>query len=334
MVSSRSRRSLSEKARGAARKLARASGQPEPEGAPESSRLERWLRPLFGGELDRIDAAVSGAGPEGYAAFRDLDDDVWALLLTKEYEGWPGIRSFLPDLPEPALQQMWNGASGPALAGQSVCFYRVLKQSQARHGSVPLEAARVLDFGCGWGRLTRLLARDVEPGNLYGCDPVDQILDVCRETGVPATLFRSDFLPDRLDVEAPLDLAFAFSVFTHVSERTARATFDAVIDALAPDGLFVFTVRPVAYLDLVPDLEAALAATGRGRESLETDPVYLFLAHETEDHPQSDGEEMDYGESVIGLPWIRENWAARADLVDVNVMIGDIYQVAVTMRKR
>ena len=92
----------------------------------------------------------------------------------------------------------------------------------------------MLDFGCGWGRLTRMLARDVAPGNLFGCDPAQGILDVCRADRVPAELARSDFLPQRVPFDGPFDLAFAFSVFTHLSERAAEASLDALHAALAP----------------------------------------------------------------------------------------------------
>ncbi len=170
--------------------------------APADAGLDQWLVPLFGDELDRIDAFVADAGPEAYAAFRDLDDELWSLLLTLEYGAFPNIRSFLPGLPERGLQEMWNGTSGAALAAQSVGFYRRLKQASAEYGPEDLSASRVLDFGCGWGRLTRMLARDVEPGNLYGCDPVESILDVCRENGVPAELARSEFLPEAVPFDA------------------------------------------------------------------------------------------------------------------------------------
>ena len=68
----------------------------------------------------------------------------------------------------------------------------------AAHGAVPLDAARVLDFGCGWGRLTRMLARDVAPGNLYGCDPAQAHPGRLPRDRVPAELARSD-VPARAD---------------------------------------------------------------------------------------------------------------------------------------
>ena len=341
MTSASSARPLSRKASDAAARTARRlAGTRFGRRAVESLRstpaetgLDQWLEPLFGDELDRIEAEIDGAGPEGYAAFRDLDDDLWSLLLTLEYEGWPGIRSFLPGLPDPALQQMWNGTSGPALAAQSVCFYRKLKEMQSRFGAGELEQANVLDFGCGWGRLTRMLARDLEPGRLFGCDPVENILDVSRESGVPAKLARSEFLPESLPFDEDFDLVFSFSVFTHISEAAHMASLEAIHGGLKPGGLFVVTVRPPAYLDFNPLMAPANQALGPDRDRALEEPHYIFVSHETEGHPQFDGQEMSYGETVITLPYVRENWSPMFELLDVSVMTGDMYQVALTLRK-
>ena len=304
---------------------------------PVPVSLDQWLRPLFGEELDRIEAALEGAGPEGYALFRELDDDLWSLLLTKEYSEWPRIRAFLPDLPEPALQQMWNGTSGPALAAQSVCFYRKLKEMQGTHGAGPLAESRILDFGCGWGRLTRMLGRDLEPGNLYGCDPVESILQISRDSRVPARLGRSDFLPESLPFEEKFDLIFAFSVFTHISEAAHFASLKAIHGGLAENGLFVVTVRPPAYIDFNPLMQPAIDRLGPDYLAKLREPRYVFVPHETEGHPQFDDaadDPMSYGETVITLPYVREKWADLFDLVDVSVLTGDMYQVALTLRRR
>jgi SAM-dependent methyltransferase len=310
-------------------------GQPEPEAEPAGpghSDLDRWLVPLFGERLREIESRIAGGGDDAWGEFRELDDDLWALLLTLEYDAFPGIRTFLPDLPSRETQEMWNGASGPALAAQSVAFYRRLKELQARFGNRDLVRSKVLDFGCGWGRLTRMLARDVEPANLYGCDPVEEILDACRRSGVPGNLARSEFLPDALPFDTGFDLVFAFSVLTHVSEAAARSIIGAVSGSLDSGGLFVFTIRPPAYLDVNPLRGPALE--GLDREQALAGPAYLFAPHPEEDHPQYDGEEMTYGESVITLPWIEQNWSGEFEIADVAVNLADIYQVVVTLRKK
>jgi SAM-dependent methyltransferase len=338
-------RPLAEKAtvaaRDAARRLARTGiGRRAVSGLrtdPSPARLDEWLVPLFGEELGRIEKAVKGAGPEGYAEFRDLDDDLWSLLLTKEYDAFPGIREFLPGHPEPALQEMWNGTSGTTLAAQSVCFYRKLKEMQGTHGSGDLAKARILDFGCGWGRLTRMLAKDLDPGLLYGCDPVEDILDVSRRTGVPAELARSKFLPESLPFEEKFDLVFSFSVFTHISEAAHLASLKAIHGGLNPGGLFVVTVRPPAYIDFNPLMQPAVDRLGPDRLAELRKPNYVFVPHDTDGHPQYDDaadDPMSYGETVITLPYVREKWSEMFELLDVSVMTGDMYQVALTLRAR
>jgi SAM-dependent methyltransferase len=337
MSSNRSSQPLSHRAAGAARRLAgttlgrRAVSSLRTD--PTPARLDDWIVPLFGGELDRIDAAVKGAGPEGYREFRDLDDDLWSMLLTLDYDAYPGIRSYLPDLPEPALQEMWNGTSGPALAAQSVCFYRKLKEMQAAHGAGDLSGSHTLDFGCGWGRLTRMLAKDLDPGLLYGCDPVESILDTSRKSRIPARFGRSDFLPETLPFDEKFDLIFSFSVFTHISERAHLASLRAIHDGLNAGGIFVVTVRPPAYIDFNHLMQPAVDRLGPDRLEVLRDPHYVFVPHETEGHPQFGGDEMHYGEAVVTLPYVRENWSSMFDLLDVSILSGDMYQVALTLRK-
>ncbi|MGK2933485.1 MAG: class I SAM-dependent methyltransferase, partial [Solirubrobacterales bacterium] len=282
----------------------------------------------------RIETAIKGAGPEGFKEFRGLDDDLWAMLLTLEYEAYPGIRDFLPDVPEPALQAMYNGASGPTLAAQSVCFYRKVKEMQATHGSNDISQAKVLDFGCGWGRLTRMFAKDLEPGLLHGCDPAQSILDVIRQSGVPAKLELSEFLPESLPFEEKFDLVFSFSVFTHISETAATRSLEAIHRSLNDDGLFVLTIRPPSYIDFNPLMQPAVDRLGADRLRVLRDPHYVFVPHETEGHPQFGGEEMHYGEAVITLPYVKKNWTSMFDLLDVSILSGDMYQVALTLRKK
>lgn len=303
---------------------------PEPLG---EHRVDSWLAHYHGERLAALDAECqSGAS---FAAFRDLDDAVWSLLLTQQYERYPHIRALLPDMPAPELQELWNGRSGIALAEQSAAFYLALRAAHARHGATALPEARVLDFGCGWGRLTRYLARDVQPGRLCGCDPVAGILDVCRASRVPATLALSDFRPERLPFDEPFDLAFAFSVFTHLSEPAHEHCLRALHGALRPGATLVVTVRPPAYLHYCELMHPHAAALGADPLAALQAPRYLFAAHAADpSHPQRGGaSEIDYGETVITLAYMRERWSEWFQLLRVGLLLDDPYQVVVTLRR-
>jgi SAM-dependent methyltransferase len=335
---SRTRRLLS-KARSTTPEAQPGSPEERPEPVPaddDDVEVDSWLTHLFGPEIGAIDDELARVGPsyENFKLFRGLDDDVWALLLGRRYTTYKSILETLPHLPDPDLQMRWNGAQGLELLNQSKSFYRHCKTMLSRHGSVPLEDALILDFGCGWGRLARFFSRDVEPGAVHGCDPVEEILEVCRRCRLPAVLHRTEFVPERLPVEG-FDLAYSFSVFTHLSEPAAQACLRALHGALAPGGILILTIRPPGYLDRDPQLHATRDALGPDFVAALSEPRYLFVPHDADPgHPQYQGGEMTYGEAVISLPYVRERWSDLFELVDVGISTEDLHQVPITLRKR
>ena len=270
--------------------------------------------------LRRRTAPEPAPAPERYDHFlaavdvpadpHDADDDLWALLLTRQYDGYQDVAAQLPAVPEPAFQELWNGASGARLTAQTLAFYRELKPFLT-------DGARVLDFGCGWGRITRFLARDVPPERLFACDPVQGILDECERNGVRATFACSDAHSDRLPFDEPLDLAFAFSVFTHLSEPAHERALDALHAGLRPRGTLVVTVRPPGHVGEPPGTP------------------FAFVAHPPDErHFQWDGGEMHYGDTVITLDYVRERWAPRFELQRAKLLVNDLAQVVLVLRRQ
>lgn len=297
-------------------------------------RLDTWLA-FHAPALDALERQCEAdAGLPLFELFRELDLDLWALLLTRQYEVYPHIRALLPDMPEPAIQELWNGTSGVALAAQGAAFYRKLRDRYAEFGPAPLEQAAILDYGCGWGRLTRFLARDVAPGALYGCDPVARMVDQCRRSRVPATVEQIDVLPSSAPFQRRFDLAFAFSVFTHLSEEAHERALAVLHEALAPEGILLVTIRPPAYVGVAPHLHPVIAQLGSDRKVWEQ-PRFLHVPHPAEEtHPVYAGGPMHYGETVIALAYIRERWADRFELLSVDLLVEDPYQVVLTLRRR
>ena len=172
----------------------------------------------------------------------------------------------------------------------------------------------MLDFGCGWGRLTRLLARDVAAGAAVRLRSRRRRSSTsAARPACPATLARSEFLPERLPFDEPFDLAFAFSVFTHLSEPAHERCLRALHAALRPGGVLV---RHGAAAGATWSV-ARLAARCTIRPATPSEPS----------HPQYAGGEMTYGETVITLPYVRERWSELFELLDADILLGDLFQV-------
>jgi len=253
--------------------------------------------------------------------FRELADLPWASLMLGAAP--------LPALPPENVQCNWCGNSGVALAHQSADFYRLLKESYARHARKPLSASTILDFGCGWGRLTRLFAKDLPPGQIFGCDPDGSILEWCRE--VPGTFRQSETRLRSLPFEERFDLAFAFSVFTHLGPKTLESALNALHGSLESDGLLIATIRPRAFIEVrAADLATLPADAIEGMLAGYDSGEYIYHPYNL---PAVEGE-VPYGETVIPAAYIEQNWTDRFEILEQANYPSDPYQLSLVMRRK
>ena len=151
---------------------------------------------------------------------------------------------------------------------------------------------------------------------------------------MPAVLARCDFVPLRLPFAERFDLVFAFSVFTHISEAAHDASLRAIHASLDPGGILIVTIRSPAYLSYSEAMHPLLASLGPDPLAALAEPRYLFAPHAARpEHPQYDGGEMTYGETVISLAYVQERWAPLFELVDVSLLSEDLHQVVLTLRR-
>lgn len=170
----------------------------------------------------------------------DFGQVLWHMPLPE----YPRLSALLPKMASPAAQMKWTGRSGVPLLNQSIPFMRSFAATYSQLRGEPLAGRRVLDFGCGYGRFLRLAAFFSD--DVWGVDPMDNSLAECDAAGLNEVL-KSEFLPETLPTSGRFDAAFAFSVFTHLSERAARAALAAVRSQMQPNGVFCLTIRPVEY---------------------------------------------------------------------------------------
>jgi hypothetical protein len=246
------------------------------------------------------------------------------MHLSPEYEG--PLRGKLPRMGSEEVQKNWTGASGYHLLQQTTAFVRAVEGGYRRFTGRALEGAMMLDYGCGWGRILRLMYRFTAPENLYGCDPWDRSIEICKDDGIIANLAVSDYLPKKLPFpEAKFDVIYAFSVFTHLSERSAKTAIDACRKSIKDEGLLAITIRPLSYWDAHQESQGKV--NREKMKSLHTESGFAFTPHQ---RASVDGD-ITYGDTSISLDYIAKNWKGW-EVVGQDWQLHDPYQIIVFLK--
>src|SRR5207248_6839940 len=102
-----------------------------------------------------------------------------------------------------------------------------------------LTGKRVLDFGCGTGRVLRHFLADFSSSDYWGCDIHEDSVLWCQ-AHLPAPCFVSPKDPPLPFEDGHFDLIYAIAVFTHISINWAEWLVE-LHRLLAPGGLLVAT---------------------------------------------------------------------------------------------
>jgi SAM-dependent methyltransferase len=281
-------------------------------------------------ELEAIEEAVTGSTTRAdvFKKLRVLSlSDFGLSLLSMPNPAFPKLSALLPRMADAEVQTSWTGTSGVPLLAQTVDFVRSISHNFARSTGRSLQGARILDFGCGYGRITRLMYYFSDEDQIYGVDPWDKSIEICHADGLTRNFLLSDYLPSRLPVSSDFDLIYAFSVFTHLSARATATCLNTITDYVKPGGLVAITIRPVEYWDVDPN--ATRAGLSNQQKAVHRENGFSFLPH---DRPALDGD-ITYGDTSMELDWLKESFP-RLKIVGTDRSLSDPYQVYVFLQKR
>jgi hypothetical protein len=281
--------------------------------------------PFFASQLQSIDEEL-GRNPQADITklFANVSLDVFALLLFDRPSAYPNLCRYFPQMPSEERQKEWVGNAGLPLALESSAFVRSLVEKRAKHVQTPLPECNVLDYGFGWGRVLRVLQKFVPEQRLYGFDPWASIVDEARALGVRGTL---EVVPE-YPTELPgpkFNLIYAFSIFTHLSERCHLAVLNAFHGSLADDGIAIITVRPSNYWQYKKHARAAELTARHEQTGFAFDPHPKLT-------PAPDGE-VPYGDATISAKYVAERWQ-QFELLEVDVNALQPEQILLVLRKR
>ena len=265
-----------------------------------------------------------------------LSDDEWLAVLKRSVDNRLVDGMLFPGFPSPDLQTTIVGSSGCETLGEAFSFYRHVKVSCAAYSACLNHGSEILDFGIGWGRIIRFFLKDVDINGLYGVDTDPALIEVCRQTAVPAdvTLINARGLLPYPDDK--FDLVFAYSVFTHLPEDVHLHWLKEIGRTLKPGGLLVATVEPPRFLryfltiqeeNVRNSWEAFLCRVIKDQPNLFTDlhsKGFAFIRYATHE---------DYGDCVIAPSFVHRYWTNYFQVIEYLDDPSRFFQAVVVAKK-
>jgi SAM-dependent methyltransferase len=137
----------------------------------------------------------------------------------------------------------------------------LIRDALAGDGARIEDARAVLDFGCGCGRVIRHW-HGLEDAEVQGCDIDERQIAWCRANLPFARFFLNRLEPPLEPADAAFDVAYSFSVFTHLPEELQQAWMAELARVIRPGGHLLFSTQGEAYLDRLTKAERERFAAG------------------------------------------------------------------------
>lgn len=184
----------------------------------------------------------------------------------------------------------------------------------------PLTAARrVLDFGCGCGRVLRSFGEINHRGEIWGCDIDGESIawnqDNLAELG---TFYTNPTEPPTTFADGFFDAIYSVSVFTHLPEDLQLAWVRELHRILEPDGLLVPSFHGEHYWQRDPGVAAEVTRRG-----------FAYRTGEV-----TDGLPDFYMVAYHSIEYIRQEWAPWFEVLDHHPRCVDGAHDAVVLRRR
>lgn len=269
--------------------------------------------------LSLLDAAAPDASLRDI--FKGCDDETWLWALTEGRARDARLTDRLPELPPEDFQKRFTGRSGKLAFDQAIKGINgFLTQARALGLNTDAPDLRVMDMGCGWGRLTQTLLRDFEPAQLTGADVMQEAVDHCERLAVPAELVHIPHFPPTQLAPESFDLIIAFSVFSHLAESAHLAWRDEIARLLRPGGVFVGTTRPRSFMVYAAHLREGSApvpdhARGGAIAFMDSDNwLDRFDSGEfcfDSPHANANWPTAYYGEAAVPRAYVERAWSER-----------------------
>ena len=184
------------------------------------------------------------------------------LTTLRTAAGGPRPGDGLP-LPPPHLRTLTAGTADSRWfleSGRSSA--ETIREAVGRHGVGLDSIRRMLDFGCGCGRVLRHW-QQLGGVEVHAAEPEERLEEWCTRNLPFAVVSRSSELPPLTYEAEAFDVVYAVSVFTHLTEGAQLLWMTELERIIRPGGLLLLTVHGDRYLDRLSGAERRSYDEGR-----------------------------------------------------------------------
>jgi SAM-dependent methyltransferase len=191
---------------------------------------------LLGLAFRRYERMLARTSPDGSSTVAEVDD------------------SGLP-LPPPELRVLVAGTPDVAwFLGFGRAMFETVVALSERHGAPVAGLHRVLEFGCGSGRVLRHW-QGVRGPDIHGTDYNPRLVEWCRQHLPFTTIAQNQLDPPLPYANESFDLIYAISVFTHLKASAQEAWISELRRVLTPGGRLLFTTHGSSVRDQMTEAE-------------------------------------------------------------------------------
>lgn len=217
-----------------------------------------------------------------------------------------------------------------------VLDYHLVKDCAEAAGVTLKPGSRVLDFGCASGRVLRNFAVHEQGLQAFGADiNSNHIAWIKRYLPSSIVAFQNTILPQMPFRDASIDVAYAFSVFTHIDDFE-EAWLLEMARILKPGGAALFTIASqTTWNTIKPELplyDVLLASRERTTGEVPTAETFKGPMPERSVFRYEPGDV--YQDNVMHThSYIQEHWGRIFDVVEIRAGAHS-HQDMVVMRAR
>ncbi|MFB2583127.1 class I SAM-dependent methyltransferase [Herbiconiux sp. P15] len=166
-----------------------------------------------------------------------------------------------PENPPQKIQQKFVGASYAEAYSEAERFVDAAFDAwPTGDGVPPVGEQLVLDFGSGWGRITRMLLRRFRADQVWSSDVDSEMTTLLHSTLPGVNAVTNAPWPPTVFAGHRFDAVTAFSVFSHLSEEAHRQWAAEFARVVKPGGRVFITLLEDDFLAMVVGAQAAVAA--------------------------------------------------------------------------